>query len=122
MNIDNLSKRQIETLKVNVVTFEKYLQLALSGKLKTNKDICGFKLLAPINNRDYTQLVFRGNYVGSVHSDGTIKINTYSKPVWGKDKLKYEILCELKDKLCGSEEEQEPVVVKRIKKGKNERT
>ena len=115
-----MTKRESKVMEGNILRFKAYIEKALRNKLMSNRELCGYKLLAPINSRDYTLVVFHATPVAKI-SAGKFEIAKFDKKVYGKDKFKYDVLNDIKIELLGEEEEPVPpikVVKKRVTKKK----
>lgn len=72
---------------INAEKFQSALKRAVDGKLKVNYEICGFLLLAPLNKREYTNVLFYGNQVATV-SGGKITLTDCDDLVWKDNDFK----------------------------------
>ena len=98
-----MTSKESKTMEANILRFKGYLERAYVGKFTSNKELCGFKLIAPINQRKYTLILFQNTIVGQVET-GKFTINRYERHIYGKHKMKYDILCEIKEGIVGVEE------------------
>lgn len=106
-----LGQEDPKAMKIRIEKFEGYLVKAMAGKLVGNKEICGFFMIPPRNKSKLTTILFNGKVTGYA-GDGFIEVLEYKPSIFmGDTKFKYDVFCELRDKLSPivNEDEEEPI-------------
>ena len=105
MDVKNLTTAQEKSMQINILKFNILMRKAYAGTLTSTKEVCGFTMLAPINDRKYTIALFHGYPVAKIYAHKEIKIMKFNPLIWGKMRLKYDVLCEVCNDITGIEAE-----------------
>lgn len=84
----------------NIRRFKSHIGSAFNGTMYTNVETCGFVLLAPKGDRDFTQVVFHGKNVAKIYKC-SFNIYRYTTELWSGDRLKYDILNSIRKEILG---------------------
>ena len=85
-------------MRVRVDLLKNALEAMKRNRFTTHRVVCNIYMLAPVGNRKSVAIVYNNKQIAS-YKNGTLTFETYIPSFWGDEKYKYEILCELAEKI-----------------------
>ena len=87
-----------KNMRVRVDLLKNALEAMKRNRFTTHRVVCNIYMLAPVGNRKSVAIVYNNKQIAS-YKNGTLTFETYIPSFWGDEKYKYEILCELAEKI-----------------------
>lgn len=99
-------------MRVRVDLLKNALEAMVNNRFTSHRVVCGIYMLAPAGKRESIDIVYNNKHIAS-YKDGVLEFGVYIPKFWGDEKYKYEILCELAERVGMEVIHKEPAKPKR---------